>query len=256
MKPVFSIITCTFNSEKYILKNLQSVIGQTCQDYEHLIVDGYSKDKTIEILRKFQKSKETKIRLVQSEAKGISNAFNTGIKNSSGKYLFFLNSDDCFYDRNVLQSVCDFLERNSVDWCYGKIQVVEENGQVLGLFPKYKLLQTANKQLLKFINFIPHQAVFINREVIEQFGGFDEQLINSMDYEYYLRIANQTKWIYFDKIIAKYLIHKGSTSSSLINRQKNIAIFENIQSKYLNRGDMLVAKIINFLVDKYNITYR
>lgn len=94
-KPLFSIITCTYNSQKFIKKNLESVKAQIFMDYEQIIIEGQSSDKTVEIVKSFQKN-NPKIKLFSYPAKGISDAFNKGIKHSKGKYLFFLNSDDSF----------------------------------------------------------------------------------------------------------------------------------------------------------------
>lgn len=255
MKPFFTIITCTYNSEKFIRRNLESVNQQAYKNFEQIVIDGQSKDNTQTIVKNF-KNKYSNIRLFSYPPKGISNAFNLGIKKSSGRYLFFLNSDDYFYDANVFKDVALFLKKNSFDWIYGKINVVDKNGKQIGRFPERKIFQTANPSLLKFINFVPHQAVFMKKEVFDKFEGFDENLKANMDYDYYLRVADKTLWRYFDRVISNYLIHKDSRSSSLINRRRNLKILRTVQTRYMNRYELMIAKSINFLTDMYNTTYR
>jgi len=198
----FSIITCTYNSAQYIQKNINSVKNQTCQNFEHIFIDGFSTDSTIEIIEKYRQEFPEKVKLFQFPAKGISNAMNQGIEKSSGEYLTHLHSDDSFYDNTVLQNVDEFIERkNKPDWIYGKINVVEKNDASVGTFPERKLLQLGknifSSYFLKFFNFIPHQAVFIKKKTIEKFGCFDESLKSSMDYDLWIKIRNKTKFILF-----------------------------------------------------------
>ena len=254
--PFFSIITCTYNSEKYIVKNLESVKSQTLKNYEQIIIDGKSKDKTTSIIKKFAEN-DPKIKEYSFPPKGISDAFNKGIEKSRGKYLFFLNSDDSFYNGDVLKNVSDFFIKNpKIDWIYGKINVVQEDGKSVGIFPKWKIFQISWKHLLKFINFIPHQAVFMRREVFEKFGNFDKSIKTNMDYDLWLRIAPRTKLGFYDRLISKYMIRKGSGSSDSDKKNQNLTCLEMVQKRHLNYFEMIPAKIANRLVMKINKTYR
>ena len=255
-RPIFSIITCTYNSEKFIAKNLESVKYQTFKNYEQIIIDGQSKDKTTGIIKKFAEN-DPKIKVYSYPPKGISDAFNKGIEKSRGKYLFFLNSDDFFYDNNVLKDINDFLKENpKTDWIFGKINVVEEDGKSIGIFPKWKIFQTSWKYLLKFINFVPHQAVFIKREVFDKIGNFDTSLKTSMDYDFWLRAATKTKWCVYDRLISNYMIRKGSGSSDSDKKNQNLTYLEMVQKRHLNFFEIIPAKIANRIIAKVNKTYR
>ena len=255
-KPFFSIITCVYNSEKFLGRNFSSVSKQTFRNYEHVIVYSFSKDKSKEIIREYEKkNKNVVVALAQPE--GISPAFNKGIVSSTGKYLFFLNSDDYFYDENVLKDVNLFLRGSTaLNWIYGKINVVEEDGKNVGEFPKWKAFQAQWGYLLKFVNFVPHQAVFMKKEVFDKFGPFDESLSSQMDYEYWLRVAGKTKWNFFNRIISNYTIRKGAKSSSKKNSKENLANMEAVQKRYTNRMEFFLAGIIERLVEVYNKTTR
>lgn len=251
-----SVITCTYNSEKFIKKNLYSVKSQTFDNYEQIIIDGSSTDKTIQVVRSFQKD-NPKLKIFSFPPKGISDAFNKGIEKSSGKYLFFLNSDDFLYDKNVLQDIAIYLKTNpNLDWFYGKINVVEENGKSVGIFPNRKIFQTANKNLLKFFNFIPHQAVFMKNTVFHKFGIFDIRLISNMDYDFWLRISNKTKWKFNNRIVSSYTIHKDSISSSEINKNSNLKMLEIVQNRHTNFFERRIVKIFNLIVSNINKTYK
>lgn len=256
MKPFFTIITCTYNSEKVIGKNVNSVINQTYDNFEQVIIDGDSKDKTLKIIKDLTRDLKYKILIKKYPPKGISNAFNKGINDASGRYIYFLNSDDHFYDNRVLKDVSRFIEKNNFDWIYGKIRVIDDNGGSMGTFPERKIFQRTNYNLLKFFNYIPHQSVFMKKEVFEKFGGFKEDLKTNMDYELWLRVAKNTKWRFFDRIIANYMISPGAASSGRSNRKENVISLKKIQTQYLNIGEELIVKVINFLIDKYNKIYR
>lgn len=257
----FSIITCTYNSEKFIQKNIASVGEQNFKDYEHIFIDGFSSDNTLNNIKEYQNKNLNQIKLFQIKAAGISNAMNQGIKHAQGKYLIHLHSDDSFYDKNVLTEVKKFLEINNYpDWIYGKANIIEENGKKFAIFPHRKIMQLGNaflgKNVLKYVNYIPHQATFIKKDCFLKYGLFDESLTSAMDSEMWLRIKNKTKWIFFDRIVCNYTIGASAQSSSKNKQQENINNYQSVQKKYLNYLELNFAKIINYIKKKHNKTLR
>mgnify|MGYP001055330910 CR=1 FL=1 len=259
MKPRFSIITCTLNSEKFLLDNINSVKKQIFKNYEHIFIDGFSIDKTVNIIKLYQKEYPDKVKFYQFPKKGIANAFNKGIEESKGEYLFFLNSDDYFYDENVLKDVDEFLSKNDYDWIYGQINVVDENGTSRGLWPTKKYLQCNHKSffcryLLKFYSYIPHQAVFIKKDVFDKNGLFWEDLIYFPDLEYWLRIRNTTKWCFVNRVIANYRVHPSSNSMSFENEKLHKESALKRSKRHLNFLERIIAflfgKMVLFLRSK------
>lgn len=257
-----SIITCTFNSAIFLKKNINSVINQSFKNFEHIFIDGFSNDGTVEIIKEYQKKFPNQVKIFQFKPAGISMAMNDGIKKAQGDYLIHLHSDDSFFDNDVLRDVDNFLFINNYpDWIYGKCNVVEENGVSVGIHPKRKIFQNNSRYFwgryfLKFYNFIPHQAVFIKKEVFSKFGYFDESIKSSMDPDLWLRIRNKTRWIFFDKIISNYCIRSGARSSSIVNRKENKKNYWLVQKRYLRLFEIPIAYVFDFIIEKRNKTYR
>lgn len=256
-KPFFTVITCTLNSTEFLSRNLESVERQSYKNYEHIFIDGGSRDGTVKILSDYKNKFIKKVKVIRHLKLGVSEAFNRGIKEAKGDYLFFLNSDDSFYDKDVLADIYAFLSKhNKSDWIYAKINVVEEDGKTVGIFPLRLIFQKANKYLLKFFNFVPHQTVFMKKKVFTNFGDFDTDLKSNMDIDLFLRIANKTNWAFFDRVICNYVLRKGSVSSDLRNKEIGLRTLEKVQKRYLPTTEFLLAKVINRVVSIFNKTYR
>lgn len=237
--PFFSIITCTRNSSKFIRTCLDSVKSQTFRDYEHIIIDGNSIDDTKKIIESFG------LKYHSAKPLGIANAMNLGIKMARGKYLYFLNSDDSFFSSDALAQVHAHLTKHSnLDWAFGNIH--ETDGiMTIGYPPLRRIFKGKHPTLLKFYNYIPHQATFVKRSVFEKYGYFDENLSSMMDPEYWLRICSATNWDYMPVVVANYLIRPDSQSENKNNLQKNTIEYERVQSKYLSKFELVLAKLIN-----------
>lgn len=210
----FSIITCTYNSAEYLQKNIDSVKNQSFQDFEHIFIDGFSTDGTMEIIKKYQQEFSGSVKLFQYPPKGISNAMNKGIFHASGEYINHLHADDSFYDNSVLKNTSDFIkEKNNPHLIYGKAKFISHDG-LFRIIPHRRIYHKLRFWLLLLTNYIPHQAVFIKKEIFQKFGKFDEQYKNSMDYEMWLRLSkNKIRSKFINEIICNFAVYSGSQSS-------------------------------------------
>ena len=254
----FSIITCTYNSSNYLESNITSVKNQSHRDFEHIFIDGFSSDNTASIIKKYQAEYPDNVFFYQYPPCGISNAMNQGIAKSRGEYLIHLHSDDSFFDGHVLRDTEKFLEDNNhPDWIYGKINVIEKSHSK-GVFPIKTIWQNKNKSVIKsyllmFYNYIPHQAVFIKKDVFNKFGVFNEKLRVGMDLDLWLRIRSKTNWIFFSRIITNFSLRAEAQSSGIKNKKENEVEFSMIRRKYLNALEMTIFNTLNLLIKlKYN----
>lgn len=253
----FFIITCTYNSANWLKKNIESVRSQSYLDWEHIFIDGFSNDETLAIIKEYRGLFPEKVMLYQSKPCGISNAMNVGIKKSAGDYLIHLHSDDSFYDSSVLKDINSFLNDKKYDWVYGKINVIDGTGKDRGIFPTKKIWQNSyrdrlGKYFLKFYNYIPHQAVFIKKQVFDKFGYFDEGLSSAMDPDFWLRIRHKTKWCFLNRIISNFSLHCESQTANLKMKEKNKANYAIVQKRYLNVFELVIAKLINLIISIKN----
>ena len=128
----FSIITICFNSEKTIERTIKSVLAQTCRDYEYIIVDGASKDSTLDIVKRYEPMFEGRMKWKSEPDKGIYNAMNKGIKRASGDIIGIVNSDD-WLEPDALENVQKSVTANGNDlnslYC-GGINYHLANGEI------------------------------------------------------------------------------------------------------------------------------
>ncbi|MFM8316401.1 MAG: glycosyltransferase, partial [Deltaproteobacteria bacterium] len=125
-KPFFSIVTCTFNSEKYLRENIASVESQSYRNFEHIFIDAFSNDETTKIIEDYKKRLPNNVRLYRSPPKGISNAMNEGIDLAQGKVILHLHSDDRLDSDAVLSWVAEIYEK-------GDPSIVIGNCRLMGL---------------------------------------------------------------------------------------------------------------------------
>ena len=189
--PFFSIITASFNSEKTIKETIESVLHQTVTNFEYILIDGKSSDKTVEIIQSFEKQfKEKKIsyQWISESDTGIYNAFNKGIKLAKGNWISFLGSDDIYLE-NALEFYKNKIEKLSteIDFIHSKVQV--ENGKMFANSFKW------NKFKRKMT--IAHVGGFHNKEYFIKYGLFNEAYKIAADYELLLRAKDhlKTSWI-------------------------------------------------------------
>ena len=184
MKDALSVITICFNNLEELVRTCDSVDRQTTLPDEHLIIDG-SVDK--EILNWLQTIPQPAYRKwIHERDNGISDAFNKGVKKSTGTIIQLLNSGDVYYDNGVLQKVAAVFENNeSLSWCHGKLNLFRgRHWVIIGKpFEKEKLYRGMRSTF--------HPTMFVKKELFEKHGFFDTSLKIAMDYDFLIRISNE-----------------------------------------------------------------
>lgn len=165
-KPLFTIITATFNSASTLRRTLESVQSQSFKDWEHVIIDGLSRDATLAIAAEFSDSR----RKVQSEAdRGIYDAMNKGIRMAQGRYLCFLNSDDYFCDSDVLFDMASTLQKStSLPWLLYGTGLRHEEGKLPVVLGRRVTVKDYYYEAP-----LIHQAMFFSLESFAVLGLYD-----------------------------------------------------------------------------------
>ena len=202
-----SIITVCYNSAKTIEKTFKSVQSQTYTNIEYIVVDGGSKDTTLEILGKYE---ELVSQSISESDKGLYDAMNKGIKMATGDLVGILNSDDIFIDHKVLENIANFHLQNNVDASVGNIIQFNEQGKTVR---KYSA-KNWNPEKLK-IGFMPaHPAIFFKRALFEKYGKYHLDFVSGADYELIVRffLKHYISWR-FSNITTTAMLRGGISST-------------------------------------------
>lgn len=173
----FSIITVNYNNREGLIKTINSVINQTCTDYEFIIIDGGSTDGSVEVIRQFR----NRIAYwVSEQDNGIYNGMNKGIVKARGTYINFMNSGDIFYNKSVLSTVAN--EINNADIVVGKdyhYDAVNQKGFS-------SILPSRISMVTFFMETLPHQGAFIKRVLFDN-SPYNEKLSIAADWDFYVK---------------------------------------------------------------------
>jgi len=208
-----SIITVVYNNEKTIKDAIESVLSQTYNDIEYIIIDGNSKDKTVEIINKFKNQLGY---FVSEPDKGLYDAMNKGIKIAKGDIIGILNSDDLYQDSNVISEVMDFFQRDkALDILYGNLVYVKSDN-TNNVVRNWKSKSYYNN-FFEHANVPPHPSLFVKKGVYNDAGMFDLEFKIAADYELMLRILKRHnfKSIYIDRLIVRMRLGGASNGSFL-----------------------------------------
>ena len=245
MNPKVSIIISTHNKARMLSRAIKSVLNQTFQDFELIIVDDCSIDNTREAVEWFQKKhKQKKINYIYLPKNSGAPAYpsNIGIKNSTGEYVAFLDHDDEWLPEK-LEKQLQLFEKSPGNLgfigCNALVINEKKNGNNL---KEYKLPRYSESIFLEKLletNFILSQSgVMIKKAILKEIGLFDEKLKFAQDWDMWIRISNFSyKFDFIDQALFKYYIHSDNIS-------KNVKIFQKIlEYEYLK--NTLIAIVLD-----------
>jgi len=214
-----SIITVTFNSEKYLEDTLVSIFSQSYPDIESIVIDGKSTDGTLSILQKFQ----NKITYISEPDTGIYDAMNKGIELATGGIIGFLNSDDVLFDKEIIKKVVHSFS-SDVDCVYGNVILVNECNKIVRNY------SSANFKLkdFEFGHMPPHPSFYVRKEAFQKFGHYNTSFKISADYDLLLR------FLYIHKLKSKYL-------DFILVKMRDGGISSSLKNKWLLNNEILVA---------------
>ena len=230
-----SIITINYNNASGLRKTMESILVQTYTNFEYIVIDGASKDGSVEVLNdlgtKIQ-SKGIVFKSISEPDTGIYNAMNKGIRLSKGEYLLFLNSGDYLVDENVIEEIIPMLD--GTDIIQGNTLSVVNNERYVN--------RGYGKSDISFIEvyqgYFLHQATFAKRDLFDRYGYFDENYKIGGDTVFYLKTLGfgNASFKYIDMNVAWYDLNGISASTDtkwLQQRQKEDKMYDALLSPRL-----------------------
>lgn len=221
-----SIITVTMNSEKYLSDCIESVRKQNYKNIEHIIIDGKSTDRTLQIIK--NNSKHISYWLSETD-RGMYDAINKGLKVATGDIVGILNSDDMFASADAVRSIVDCFETTNTDSVYGNLVYVDPNNSQKII--RYWKGTTYKRFRFKYGWMPAHPTFYIRRKLIDQYGGYENHYFTAADYEFMAR------YLYLHKVSSQFL-------DTMLVKMRNGGISNgNFKSRFrANRRDFLAMK--------------
>ena len=189
--PFVSIVTPNYNGEKYLEETIKSIINQTSDDYEFILVDGKSTDNSLNIIKKYIK----KINILISEKdKSMYHAIDKGISKAKGEVIIWINSDDLLHKKAV-QNVSTIFKKNpGIDWISGINGYIKKNIQFSSIpyiYPKFILSKGYANHA--HWGFVQQESISFRKKLYKKSGGFDYKYNNSCDFGLWKQFSNMTK---------------------------------------------------------------
>jgi glycosyltransferase involved in cell wall biosynthesis len=209
-----SIITVTYNSEKYLADCINSVRKQTYRNIEHIIVDGKSTDRTLQIIQKYSRHIA---RWISETDRGIYDAINKGIRMATGDIIGVLNSDDMLASPNAIMDIVACFDETNTDSLYGDLVYVDPNDTQKVV--RYWKGLTYKRSRFRYGWMPAHPTFYIRRELFDKFGEYENHYFTAADYEFMARYlyTNRVSSHYLPKMIVK--MRNGGLSNGSIYRR-------------------------------------
>ena len=187
--PTISIVITCYNYSCYLAGCLDSVLSQTFQDFEVIVVNDGSTDNTDEVI--FPYIKDPRIIYIKQKNSGQAKAKNTGIQKSKGRLIAFLDADD-LWDTTKLEKQMPLFDDKGVGVVYSRVRYIDEQGDDVSFQHKSTYLTPRAGKITEFLfidNFIPFSSSVVRRECFERVGVFDESIRMGIDWDLWLRIS-------------------------------------------------------------------
>ncbi|MEA5593800.1 glycosyltransferase family A protein [Rivularia sp. UHCC 0363] len=214
--PEISIVIPAYNAERTIIKTIESVLEQTFQDFEIIVINDGSKDKTVEIVESI---KDERINIFSSQNRGLPTARNRGISHSTGEFIAFLDADD-LWTKNKLEMQLNALKQSpeaGLAYSWTCFMDVDERGEAISFLPspQYSFTGDVYQQLL--IGDFIHSGsnTLIRSQAIQVVGEFEPTLKSCEDWDYWLRIAARFNFVVVPKYQILYRRTPGAMSSKV-----------------------------------------
>ncbi len=216
-KPLVTIVTVTYNSEQFLEETIKSILQQTYDNLEYIVIDGGSTDRTLDILEKYGDAIDY---FVSEPDNGMYDALNKGFTLATGELINFCNSDDMFYANDIIETIVNKYNQEKFDFCYGMAEFIDAEGKHISYHYPVNFKQRYVVTLgMPFVQ----PTSFWKRSIMQKSGLFDLKYKIASDYDLISRLLLQSSQIYNTKIpVIKFRKH----GVSFGDKNTNIALQE------------------------------
>ena len=202
-RPLVSIIVPSYNQGRYIAATLDSILQQNYRPLEVLVIDGASKDETVDILRRYESSPE--LQWISEPDRGVTDAVNKGLTRARGVILAIQSSDDLYTPGAVAAAVAAFESEPTLGLVFGDTGYIDAESKRTGgtSLPPFDLVAYLGKR-----TFIPQPAAFFTRAAADAAGPWRAEVSYAADAEFFLRIATKHRVRKLDQVLALYRFHE------------------------------------------------
>lgn len=233
-----SIVTATYNSSKTVEDTIKSVLSQTYKDYEYIIIDGLSKDNTLDIVHKYEPLFEGRMKVFSEKDRGIYDAMNKGFQNATGDVLMLINSDDLFARPDALELVVnEFKKHPDADGVYADLYYVSQNN----IDNIVRVWKTGDQKPMRRGWLPAHPTFYVKRECYERYGYFNLTYPLAADFELMLRFVEKhhIKLYYLPEYLVKMRLG-GATSKNIQNiYRQNVETLRAFKENNLPSGSIM-----------------
>ena len=233
MQPLVSIITVVYNSEDLLENTILSVINQNYPNIEYIIIDGGSKDRTIDIIKKYEKSVS---KWISESDNGLYDAMNKGLDLANGEYVWFINSGDKIFSNQTLTEIFKSIE-NKADVIYGETEIIDRNDKSLGM-RRHSVPELLSWKKLSKGMLVCHQSVLVRKEIAEK---YNLEYRHSSDFEWLIKVLKNSKTIVNTKLTLSKFLEGGQTN-------KNLAPGLKERFRIMRKHYGLISTIMNHLL--------
>jgi glycosyltransferase involved in cell wall biosynthesis len=242
-----SIITVCFNAGKTIEKTIQSVLSQTYENIEYIIIDGMSKDNTLEIINRYR---HKMAQLVSEKDQGMYDALNKGITLATGDIVGILNADDVFASNNIVTEIGNSFKNSDADAIIADVAFINKGGNIIRSYSSKHW--NPNKFVWGFMP--PHPSFYCKRALFSRLGYYRSDFQIAADYELLIRFIYKSKIKYIYLPLLMVLMNVGGKSTNgiksniVINKEIKYACELNgLKTNYLKLYSKYFIKISEFL---------
>ncbi len=220
MNPKLTVLMPVYNGERFLSDAIESILGQTYKDFELLIINDGSADRSREIILSYD---DPRIILVENQQnQGIPRTRNIGLKLARGKYVACMDADDISMPDRLEKQIKFLVDNPEVGLVAGWIEIVGEDRKHLGFWRVDKANNTPEEiyYTLHFRNCIAQSSVLFDKDIVLKCGGYDERFTKTEDFELWLRLSKTTKVAKIKQVLVKRREYNTNTSLKLIQEHK------------------------------------